>query len=305
MKTNNNLKNILLLATCLIGAGVGCDSVKPGEVGVEICMSEMQPGVRPPGFYFTGVRCDITPLSTQTQSYTMAGAGAEAQTTGTVNVLTKDQLPVSLDVTVQFHLNGERAREVYTVFGEHYDDNIVHTQVRTSVRDAASGFTAMELVDDRVRLQAQMSTLVRDGLANTLRGRRVNADAVIIDNVLIRNIDLPNSLDQAIAQRQAEVQETQRRQQAVLTAAQEQIRVRTQAETAAQDLLIRTRADAEALRIRSEAQAAANNRVAASLTPEVLMSQRIEATRAVLSSNGTRTVFVPNNQLLFSTGVAQ
>ena len=302
---NMNKKGMLLVGLLgLIGLGA-CDSVEPGQVGVEICMSEMQPGVRPSGFYFTGVRCDITPMSTQTQSYTMAGAGAEALTTGSVNVLTKDQLPVALDVTVQFHLNGERAREVYTVFGAHYDDNIVHTQVRTSVRDAASGFTAMELVDDRQRLSVEMSRLVREGLANTLRGRRVNADAVIVDNVLIRNIDLPTSLDQAIAQRQAEVQETQRRQQAVLTAAQEQIRVRTQAETAAQDLLIRTRADAEALRIRSEAQANANRTLALSLTPEVLRSQQIEATRAVLSSNGTRTVFVPNNQLLFTTGVTQ
>lgn len=72
---NMNKKGMLLVG--LLGLiGLGCSSVEPGQVGVEICMSEMQPGVRPSGFYYTGVTCDITPMSTQTQSYTMAGAGA-------------------------------------------------------------------------------------------------------------------------------------------------------------------------------------------------------------------------------------
>lgn len=47
------------------------------------------------------------------------------------------------------------------------------------------------------------------------------------------------------------------------------------------------------LRIRTEAQAAANRALAASLTPEFLQYERIQATRAVLGSNGTRTVFLP------------
>lgn len=41
------------------------------------------------------------------------------------------------------------------------------------------------------------------------------------------------------------------------------------------------------------------------MQPGVLASQRIEATRAVLNSNQTRTVFVPNGQLFFNAGAAQ
>ena len=49
------------------------------------------------------------------------------------------------------------------------------------------------------------------------------------------------------------------------------------------------------LRIRSEAQASANRTLSSSLTPEFLTYERIQATRAVLGSSGTRTVFLPGS----------
>ncbi|WP_369122842.1 hypothetical protein, partial [Streptococcus pneumoniae] len=66
----------------------------------------------------------MTDLSTRTQSYTMAGAGNEAQVNGSVQVLTNDQLTVLLDVTVQFHLNPAQAIPVFRALGKTYDDTI-------------------------------------------------------------------------------------------------------------------------------------------------------------------------------------
>ena len=62
-------------------------------------------------------------------------------------------------------------------------------------------------------------------------------------------------------------------------------------------LLARTRADAEMLTIRTTAQATANRALSASLTPEFLQYERIQATRAVLQSNGTRVVFLPGGTM--------
>ena len=280
----------------LLSVLVGCTTVEPGQVGVEVQFGKIQGGVLLPGMYTT-ILSSVNLLSTQTQTYTMAGGGAEGTANGSVNVLARDQLPVKLDVSVMFHLNGAQAIPVFRTFGEKYDDNIVHPLVRTAVRDAASEFSAMDLIDRRVELQARMSTLVRAQLAATLRGRGVSEDAVAIDNLLIRNIDLPQTIDEAIASVQRQRQATAAATQANETARQEAATALTRANGDAAALVARTRADAEMLTIRTTAQANANRALSASLTPEFLQYERIQATRAVLGSNGTRTVFLPGNSM--------
>lgn len=275
----------------VLASAIACTTVEPGQVGIEVRFGQIQGGVLPPGMYGS-VLSDVKTMSTQTQTYTMAGAGAEGAADGSVNVLARDQLPVTLDVSVMFHLNGDRAISVLRTFGERYDNNIVHPLVRTAVRDAASEFTAVDLIDRRGELQARMTTLVRTTLAATLTGRQVNTDSVVVDNILIRNIDLPNSIDEAIANVQRQRQMTAASTQANLTAQQEAARALTVANGEAAALIARTRADAEMLTIRTTAQANANRALSASLTPEFLQYERIQATRAVLGSNGTRTVFL-------------
>lgn len=287
----NRLKSIVILALAVFAAGCST-TVAPGEVGVEVSFGTVSADVKQPGIYAT-VFCDVNTMSTRTQTYTMAGAGTEGTSNGSVSVLAKDQLPVALDVSVMFHLNGTRAIDVFRTFGQHYDDTIVHPLVRTAVRDAAAEFTAVDLIDKRTELQAMMERLVRVKLASTLRSRTVSDDAIVIDNILIRNIDLPQSLDDAIANVQRQRQATAAAEQANLTAQQQAARQLTVANGDAAQLLARTRADAEMLRIRSESQAAANRTLSESLTPALLAHERIQATAAVLQSSGTRTVFLP------------
>lgn len=89
-------------------ASVACTTVDPGEVGIEVRFGQIQGGVLPPGMYGSFIS-DVKTLSTRTQNYTMAGAGTEGAADGSVNVLARDQLPVTLDVSVMFHLDGDQA----------------------------------------------------------------------------------------------------------------------------------------------------------------------------------------------------
>lgn len=289
-----SIRNKSMAVMGVLALSLACTTVKPGEVGIEVRFGEIHGGVLQPGMYGSMVS-DIEAMSTQTQTYTMAGNGTEGNSDGSVVVLSRDQLQVTLDVSVMFHLDGSNAIPVYRTFGKGYDTTLVHPLVRTAVRDAASEFNAVDLIDKRAELQTLMTSLVRGALANTLNGRRVNTAAIVIDNILIRNIDLPNSIDEAIANVQRQRQATQASIQANLTAQQEAARALTVANGEAAALIARTEADARMLRIRTEAQAAANRTLAASITPEFLQYERIQATRAVLSSNNTRTVFLPAN----------
>lgn len=297
------MRKILLAILCCLA--FGCTTIDPGEVGVEVSLGSIVPDVRTSGFHVT-VIASIHKFSTRTQTYTMAGTGAEGDANGSVNVLAKDQLPIKLDVSVMFHLNGARAVEVYRALGNDYADSIVHPLVRTAVRDAASEFTAVELVDKRAELQLRMGTLVRGALEGVLRGRNLNTSSIQIDGILIRNIDLPQSIDDAIASVQRQRQATAAAEQANLTARQEAARALTIAngEVAQRTAraegdanVVRIQALAEAARIRSiaTAQAEANRTLAQSLTPAVLRYEQIRASTSVLASNGTRTIFVPGS----------
>lgn len=285
----------LLIATVIFSAA-SCTTVNPGAVGVEVCWGKVSPDIHQPDIYFTP-RCHITQMSTRTQSYAMAGPGTEGGSSGAVRVLAKDQLSVTLDVTVMFHMDPRRAIDIYRTFGEDYADTIVHPTVRTAVRDAASEFNAVDLVDHRADLQTRMGILVRSKITEILRGRGVSEQAIVVEQIQIRDIDLPQSIDEAIANVQRQRQATAAAQQANLTAQQDAARTLTIAQGESAALLARTNADAEMLRIQSEARAAANRVLAASLTPVVLEYERIEASRAVLQNGNTRVVYIPSGNM--------
>lgn len=276
----------LKLSILLGMLSLGCwHTVPPGHVGVKVCWGTLERSVWGEGWFWEGT-CDFHNMSVRTQAYTMSGNDS-------IRVLTRDQLAVVMEVSVQFHLNGAHAVAVYRLLGDGYADTIVHPLVRTAVRDAASGFQAIALVDERARLQEVMQTLMRGRLAETLGSRQINARAIVIDDILLRNIDLPDSLEASIAGVQQQRQQTAQQEQARLTAEQRAQRLRIEAEGDATSMLVRTRADIEAQRLRAEATAAANRTLAQSLTPEILRLRQIEAMSAVLANEHTRTIFVP------------
>jgi regulator of protease activity HflC (stomatin/prohibitin superfamily) len=286
---------MILLAT-MAAPLMGCtETINPGEVGVAVDWGQTQSWTFPEGFHFHGIGTDVIHMSTRTQAYEMGASGTAEPSTQestldrgeSISVLTQDQLGVVISATVQFHLEPSAAPEIYRLYGFSYQDALVHPLVRTAIRDAASGFTAIDLVDRREDLQEQMEANVHRQLESVLTNRGVPTSAVVIENILLQNIDLPDTLDESIAAVQQQRQLTIRSQQALLTATAEANRLVTEATGAAQ-----------ATAIQANAQAAANRTIAESLTPAILEQHRIEATRAMLSSQQTRVIMLP------STGVS-
>lgn len=271
---------VLVLATF---AFLSIEIVDAGNIGVPVTFGHVENYRLDEGIHIVNPFTSFHELSIRTQTYTMAGAGEEGKIDGSVNVLSKDQLAVTMDVSVMFHLNGLHSNNVYRFFGEEYANGIVHPLVRTAVRDAAAEFRAIQLIDERSALQARMEKLIANSLSSTLRSRKINQNAVMIDNILVRNIDLPNSLEESIANVQRQTQQTAQRQQALQTARAEAERQKMEAEGNASARLIRARAEAESNRI-----------VTQSLTPEILHLRQIEAVNQILQNPGTRLVIVPS-----------
>lgn len=272
----NVFVTLMILGMGYVGMGCSCTEIDPGSVGIGVDMDGIQSNLYEPGFHMVSMTTSIHPMSVQTQTYEMGGPDS-------IHALTQDQLSVDLEVTINFSLNPDHAIEVYQAYSADYAVRIIHPIVRTAVRDAASTFTAVNLVDNRTELQAAMEEVVRNSVVSTLNQRNIDASAIRIENILLRNIDLPQSLDEAIAAVQQQRMQTQQREQALNTATAEAARLRTEAE-----------GEAAATQIRAQAEAEANRTLAASLTPAVLEARRIEAMRDITTNPNSRVVLVPS-----------
>jgi len=274
----NKMLMILLVAlSSLMAIGCGCTTVAPGTVGIAVGWNGVDDNIRHPGMVvYNPITTSILPMSTQTEVYEMAGQDS-------IHVLTQDQLSVDLEVTVSFHLNETDAVQVYTLYSADYAGRIIHPIVRTAVRDAASQSTALALVGHRDELQARMESMVHDQIVSTLSSRGLPADSFVVENVLLRNIDLPQSLDDSIAAVQQQHQATQR-----------QLELQATATAEAESARIRAEGAARAAVAAAQGQADANRLLAQSLTPAVLESRRIELTGQLLANEHTRTIVLPS-----------
>lgn len=303
------MKNLIKSSLfALIALSTACQTVEPGTIAVLVDYGQIK-GTYGPGTYYEGPMMEYKVLSTRTQSFNMIGVpptsngnNREQTGEGTVTVLTRDQLSVNIDCTIQFHLNPDHAIPIYTSFGMDYAQTVIHSPARAAIRDSAGHFIAMDLVDRREALQQNLESEIRTKIQTMLRQQRVSTNAIILDAILIRSIDLPNSLDESIASLQRERMQTQQRQQSALTAIREAERQAAEARGNAERSLILARAASETKRIEAEAEANANRIIGASLSSQILNLRAIEAQRSILSSNQTRVVFMPPSMNLFNTG---
>lgn len=299
-----NIHNILfafaISVFSLLGSGcVQWDTVEPGQVGVVVNYGKLDPHAYKPGFYFYSFLAnDMQFMSTRMQTYTFgnrrdqqnqaadqANTNVDSYTGPAIQILSNDQLQVSIDITIQYHLNGTFAPAVYREFSMDYAEALVEVPVRSAVRNAASEFVARDLVVHREQLQASMERKIAEQIAYTLHSKGVSEMAIIVDNVSLRQIDLPDSLENSIRQVQEQQMLTLQRQQAIETARQEAERLRIEAEGATAAQLIR-----------AEGTANANRAVAASLSPQILRLRELEAQYAMVANSNSRLVVVPYGQ---------
>lgn len=68
----------------------------------------------------------MTEMNTRTQDYTMTITEGEGRVLkpDTISTLTKEGLSVDLDITVLYHLVGDRAPEIYKTVGLDYDEKL-------------------------------------------------------------------------------------------------------------------------------------------------------------------------------------
>src|SRR5712691_13387300 len=175
---------IVVLVIILLMAST--TSIPTGNVGVLTLFGRVTGETLPEGIHLVNPLKSVQKLSVQTQSVKESA-----------NVPSNEGLILALDTSLLFRLDKNKAAFVYQTVGDNYAEKIVEPTLRAAIRASTSAHSANALYTNARELVQQQ---IQDELTTQLAPR-----GVIVENVLLRDVQLPAMLKGSIeAKQQAE-----------------------------------------------------------------------------------------------------
>ena len=230
--------------------------VGTGHVGVLTLFGKVQTGeILGEGIHLINPLKTNNELSIQTQTLKESAS-----------VPSSEGLMMSLDTSLIYHLNPDRAAEVFQKIGADYETVVVEPTLRSAIRESTASHTANALYTGERELVAKQ---IQDQVTTQLSQR-----GLVVENVLLRDIQLPATL-------KASIEAKQQAEQEALA-----MNFRLQKETQ------------EAQRKRIEAAGVRDFQqiVAQGISPQLLEWKGIEATEKLAASQNTKIVVIGNTK---------
>src|SRR5712692_1664188 len=229
--------------------------VDSGQVGVLTLFGRVTGEVLPEGVHLVNPFKVNHELSIRTQEIKESAS-----------VPSSEGLVMNLDTSLIYHLDPEKAAEVYQKIGPNYVEVLIEPNLRAAIREATASHTANALYTGEREMVAKQ---IFDQLTSELNKR-----GLTVENVLLRDIQLPATLKAAIEAKQQAEQESLA------------MNFRLQKETQ------------EAQRKRIEAAGVRDFQqiVAQGITPSLLEWKGIEATENLAKSPNSKVVVIGNNK---------
>ena len=184
---------------------------------------------------------------------------------GVLDVLDKNGLTINVEVTVRFAIMSDKIGYIHEQFGKFYVQKLVIPEVRSAVRKIMGQYNAEEIYSTK---RQEVEQLIIDETRNVLNNNYINMTAL-----LIRSIVIPENLKNAIEDK--------------LTKQQEAI---------AYDYVVQKGLKEKELKIiQAQAIAEYNQIVNASMTPNVLTYEGIQATLQLAQSTNAKIVIIGNS----------
>ena len=260
-------KIIRIAGIIIILLGVLSSSFKQidaGKVGVKSLYGKVQPDVLESGLHVINPLLDITNFDIQTQIYTMSAIHTEGAQEGddAIRVLSNDGLEVVIDLTVLYRVVPGDAPKILKGIGENYTDKIVRPVTRTRIRDNAVYYDAVALYSTkRNEFQQRIFKSIEEDFKK--RG-------LVLEQLLIRNINLPASVKTTIESKINAEQEAQKMQ----------------------FVLQKEKQEAERKRVEAQGIADYQRIISSGLTDKQLQYEQIKAQKEIATSANTKIIFM-------------
>src|ERR1700757_2718379 len=229
--------------------------VPTGHVGVLTLFGRVTGEVLAEGIHLINPLKSNNEMSIQTQTIKESAS-----------VPSSEGLVMNLDTSLIYHLNPERAAEVYQKIGANYEAVVVEPTLRAAIRESTASHTANALYTGEREMVAKQ---IYDQLTTQLNQR-----GLLVENVLLRDIQLPSTLKASIEAKQQAEQEA----------------------LAMNFRLQKEKQEAQRKRIEAAGVRDFQQIVAQGITPSLLEWKGIEATENLAKSPNSKVVVIGNNK---------
>lgn len=240
------------LVICLFAAVA---KVPSGHVGVLTLFGRVTGEVLPEGMHLVNPFKSNNVMSIRTE-----------QVKESASVPSSEGLVMALDTSLLFHLNPGKAADLYQRIGPNYVDTLVEPSLRAAIREATASHSANALYTGEREKVAQE--------INAQLVRELNKRGIEVENVLLRDIQLPATLKASIETKQQAEQES----------------------LAMSFRLQKERQEADRKRIEAQGIHDFQQIVSQGISPALLQWKGIEATEALARSPNTKIVLVGNSK---------
>ena len=231
-------------------------TVRNGTVGVLSLYGDVDTSqVLSAGFHFINPLKSVHEINVQTREMKESAS-----------VPSNEGLIMNLDTSLRYHIDPSRAAEIYKTVQGDVETTIIEPTLRSDIREVTSSHTANALYSGE-----------RDKVASEIFERQLKnlgTRGIIVEAVLLRDIQLPVSLKQAIETKQRAEQES----------------------LAMSFRLQKERQEADRKRIEAEGIRDFSRTVAAGISPELLTWKGIEATEKLSDSQNSKIVIIGNTK---------
>jgi regulator of protease activity HflC (stomatin/prohibitin superfamily) len=242
---------LLIIGVVLLFSAV--TSIPTGNVGVLTLFGRVTGTVLSEGIHVINPLQAVQKLSVQTQSLKESA-----------NVPSNEGLILALDTSLLFRLDSSKAAAVFQSVGVNYVEKIVEPTLRAAIRASTSAHSANALYTNARELVQQQ---IQGELTTQLAAR-----GVIVENVLLRDVQLPAMLKSSIeAKQQAE---------------QDALRMSF--------ILQKEKQEAERKRIEAQGVADFQKIVSQGISPQLLEWKGIEATEHLATSQNSKIIVIGN-----------
>ena len=198
--------------------------IDAGQIGVKLLFGKVQKDVLRSGLHFINPFIEVRSMDVKTQNYTMSGVHDEGAKNAddAIRVLTADGLEVTIDLTVLYKLIPSEAPQLVQETGIDYTDKIVRPLTRTKIRDNAVYYEAIALYSTK---RDEFQSRIFKSIEEILKER-----GIVLEQLLVRNITLPESVKATIEQKINAEQDAQKMQFVLQKETQEAERKRVEAQ---------------------------------------------------------------------------
>ncbi|MFY4811882.1 prohibitin family protein [Haloarcula argentinensis] len=228
----------LAVATALFG---GYHQVPEGHVGVQksfgaVTGDQLQPGAH----IIVPVKDSVQDVEIRPRTYTMAnteGEGDRPSQSDAVTVQTVNGTTVDIDITVRYKVEEADASGFVIQWRnvEQAEERLIRPSVRSQLRDEAAGIQTSEIYTNSGR--ERLGKAAQQKLESAFEG-----EALVLEEVQVRTVDLPDSYDEALNDKEIAKQRVEEKKFEIQQAKRDKERQEIQAE-----------ADARVIEIRGEA----------------------------------------------------